>query len=73
MQLELLRDSGLTPLQIIRAFSQTNSEILGLSKDLGTLAPGKAADLLVFARDPSEDITRMHDIEAVYLGGNKFR
>jgi imidazolonepropionase-like amidohydrolase len=72
-QMELLRDAGLTPLQIIRSFSQTNAEILGLSKDLGTLAPGKAADLLVLPRDPSEDITRMHDIEAVYLGGTRFR
>ena len=72
-QMDLLRDAGFTPLQIIRAFSQTNSEMLGLSKDLGTLAPGKVADLLVIPRDPSEDITRMHDIEAVYLGGNRFR
>jgi hypothetical protein len=46
-QMELLRDAGLAPMQIIQTFSKNNSEILGIDKDFGTLAKGKAADLLV--------------------------
>jgi len=71
-QMELMRDAGLTPMQIIVAFSKSNSEMLGIDKDFGTLAKGKAADLLVLAKNPLDDITNMRSIEAVYLGGKKF-
>jgi imidazolonepropionase-like amidohydrolase len=71
-QMELLRDAGLTPMQVIQTFSKNNSELLGIDKDFGTLAQGKAADLLVLAKDPLADITNMRAIEAVYLGGRKF-
>jgi imidazolonepropionase-like amidohydrolase len=59
-------------MQIIVAFSKNNSELLGIDKDFGTLAKGKAADLLVLARNPLDDITNMRSIETVYLGGKKF-
>lgn len=71
-QMELLRDSGLAPMQIIQTFSKNNSELLGIDKEFGTLAKGKAADLLVVAENPLDDITNMRTIEAVYLGGRKF-
>ena len=71
-QMELMRDAGLTPMQIIQAFSKNNAELLGVDRDFGTLAKGKAADLLVLARNPLDDITHMRAIEAVYLGGKKF-
>ena len=48
--MELMRDAGLTNMQIIQAFSRNNSEMLGIDKDFGTLANGKAADLLVLSR-----------------------
>jgi imidazolonepropionase-like amidohydrolase len=71
-QMELMRDAGLSPMQIIMAFSKNNSEMLGIDRDFGTLAKGKAADLLVLAKNPLDDITNMRSIEAVYLGGKKF-
>jgi len=71
-QMDLLREAGLTPMQIIQSFSRNNAEMLGISKDLGTLAVGKAADLLVLAGNPLDDIRNMRTIEAVYLGGKKF-
>ena len=71
-QMELMRDAGLTPMQIIQAFSKNNSELLGIDKDFGTLAKGKAADLLVLTKNPLDDITNMRSMEAVYLGGKKF-
>jgi imidazolonepropionase-like amidohydrolase len=71
-QMELLRDAGLTPMQVIQTFSKNNSELLGIDKDFGTLAQDKAADLLVLAKDPLADITNMRTIEVVYLGGRKF-
>jgi imidazolonepropionase-like amidohydrolase len=71
-QMELLRDAGLTPMQVIQSFSKNNSELLGIDKDFGTLQKGKAADLLVLARNPVDDIANMRTMEAVYLGGRKF-
>ena len=71
-QMELMRDAGLTPMQMIQSFSKNNAETLGIDKDFGTLAKGKAADLLVLTRNPLDDITNMRTIEAVYLGGKKF-
>ena len=71
-QMELMRDAGLTPMQIIQSFSKNNAEMFDIDKDFGTLAKGKAADLLVLARNPLDDITNMRSIEAVYLGGKKF-
>jgi imidazolonepropionase-like amidohydrolase len=71
-QMELMRDAGLTPMQIIQSFSKNNSEMFGIDSDFGTLAKGKAADLLVLTRNPLEDITNMRSVEAVYLGGRKF-
>jgi imidazolonepropionase-like amidohydrolase len=71
-QMELMRDAGLTPMQIIQSFSKNNAEMLGIDKDFGTLAKGKAADLLVLTKNPLDDITNMRTLEAVYLGGKKF-
>jgi imidazolonepropionase-like amidohydrolase len=56
----------------VLSFSKNASEALGIDKDFGTLAKGKAADLLVVTKNPLDDITNMRQIEAVYLGGKKF-
>jgi imidazolonepropionase-like amidohydrolase len=71
-QMELMRDAGLSPMQIIMAFSKNNSEMLGIDQDFGTLARGKTADLLVLTHNPLDAITNMRSIETVYLGGKKF-
>jgi imidazolonepropionase-like amidohydrolase len=59
-------------MQIIQSFSKNNAEMLGIDRDFGTLVTGKAADLLVLAKNPLDDITNMRTMEAVYLGGKKF-
>jgi imidazolonepropionase-like amidohydrolase len=71
-QMELMRDAGLTPMQIILSFSKNAAEALGIDKDFGTLAAGKAADFLVLTKNPLDDITNMRTMEAIYLGGKKF-
>jgi imidazolonepropionase-like amidohydrolase len=71
-QMELMLQAGLTPMQIIQSFSKNNSEMLGIDKDFGTLAKGKAADLLVLTKNPLDDITNMRTLEVVYLGGKRF-
>ena len=70
--MELMVEAGLTPLQVIQSFSKGASEALRIDKDFGTIAQGKAADLLLLDRDPLQDIRNMRSIAAVYLGGKKF-
>ena len=69
---DLMKEAGLTPMQIIQAFSKGGAETLGIDEDFGTLAKGKAADLIVVEKSPLDDITHMRSISAVYLGGKKF-
>jgi len=71
-EMELMVQSGLTPMQVIQSFSKGAAETLGIDKDFGTLAKGKAADLLVLEKNPLDSITNMRAIQTIYLGGKKF-
>jgi imidazolonepropionase-like amidohydrolase len=71
-EMELMVQSGLTPMQVIQSFSKDASEALGIDKEFGTLAKGKTADLLVLEKNPLENIANMRSIQAIYLGGKKF-
>ncbi|HEY6365997.1 MAG TPA: amidohydrolase family protein [Candidatus Binatia bacterium] len=71
-EMELMVQTGLTPMQVIQSFSKGASEALGIDKEFGTLTKGKAADLLVLEKNPLENITNMRTIHAIYLGGKKF-
>lgn len=70
-EMELMVQAGLTPMQVIQSFSKNASETLGIDRDFGTLAQGKAADLLVLERNPLDNIANMRTIQAVYLGGSR--
>jgi imidazolonepropionase-like amidohydrolase len=72
-QMEMMVDAGLTPMQVIQSFTKGASETLRIEKDFGTLAKGKAADLLVLRKNPLENIANMRTIESVYLGGKLFQ
>lgn len=72
LEMELMVKYGMTPMQVIEAFSKTNSEILGIDKDYGSLAKGKMADLVVLDKSPLDNILNTRSISAVYIGGKKF-
>lgn len=65
---------GLSPLETIVCATRNNARVAGLADKLGTLEPGKWADLLVVKGDPLEDITLLKDranIELVFKGGRQ--
>ncbi len=72
-EMELMVEAGLTPIEVIQSFSKNASEALGIQKDFGTLAKGKAADLVVLDKNPLDDIRNSRTIHAVYLGGKKLQ
>ncbi len=49
---ELLEEAGLTPMEVIQAGTSQAAELLGVSQDRGTIAPGKRADLVILEEDP---------------------
>lgn len=55
----LVREAGLTPLAAITAATWNGARVLGLDHDRGTVAVGRAADLVVTRGDPSTDITEL--------------
>lgn len=73
MELELLtRDAGLTNAEALEAATRTGAAIILREKELGTVEPGKLADLIVINGNPLEDISILQESEkilCVLLGG----
>jgi imidazolonepropionase-like amidohydrolase len=68
-ELELLVMAGLTPSDALRAATFDAAAALGHEKDLGAIAEGKLADLVIVRADPRLSIANMAQIEAVVLRG----
>ena len=66
-ELEMLADAGMTPQQAIAAGTREAAACLGLERDLGTLEPGKLADLIVVDGNPLEDITLLQQRDRIRL------
>jgi imidazolonepropionase-like amidohydrolase len=60
---------GMTPLQAIRAATLDAARLLGKDQELGSVAPGKAADLLAVACDPLRDIECLRQVRGVVKAG----
>jgi imidazolonepropionase-like amidohydrolase len=68
MEMKMMEDAGLTPMQIIVSATKNAAEYMGL-KDLGTLTEGHWADFIVLDANPLEKITNMREMSGVYIGG----
>jgi imidazolonepropionase-like amidohydrolase len=68
-ELELLVRAGLSPMEAIVAATRRPAERLGKRDVFGTIAPGRAADLLLLSADPLADIRNIRQIERVIVGG----
>jgi imidazolonepropionase-like amidohydrolase len=68
-ELELLVESGLTPLEAITAATSTAASFLYRSDQIGTLRTGLQADLIVLRSDPSQDISAIRGVDRVMVAG----
>lgn len=76
MELELMVKAGMTPMQAIVASTRTAAECLQMEHEVGTLEPGKLADLLVVDGDPLADISVLQNRDRLALimkGGEIFK
>lgn len=64
---------GLTPLQAIQAATVNASGLLGWSDRVGTLEPGRYADLVAVEGDPLQDVTVLERVKVVMKGGEVVR
>ena len=65
--------AGMTPLAAIRTATTTAAELMGWSDRVGSLAPGRFADLVAVARDPLVDVTELERPVVVVKGGRLVR
>jgi imidazolonepropionase-like amidohydrolase len=68
-EMELMVDSGMSPMEVIVAATKGAAEAIGQGQRLGTLEPGKLADVIVVGGDVLRDIGAIRQVELVVKGG----
>ena len=64
-----MAENGFTPMQALVAATSSAAELMGVSDELGTIGPGKRADLVVVDGEPLDLEKLTNRIEAVYKDG----
>ncbi len=68
----MLASGGMTPLEVLRCATLNGSRIVGRPQDLGTIEPGKLADLVILDKSPLDDIHNTNTIHWVMKNGELF-
>jgi imidazolonepropionase-like amidohydrolase len=71
LELEYEAKAGLTPMQVLVSAASGAAKAMQISDQVGTLEPGKIADLVVLTANPLDDIRNTRKIDSVWLGGNR--
>lgn len=66
-ELELLREAGFHPLEVIRSATLYGAEALGMDKEIGSVEVGKLADLIVIAENPLKNLQCLYGTGAIKL------
>jgi imidazolonepropionase-like amidohydrolase len=71
VEVEYMVKAGMTPMQTIVAATGGSARAMKLDADLGTIQPGKQADLLVLNANPLDNILNTRQIHSVWIGGRR--
>jgi hypothetical protein len=66
-EMELLREAGFHPLEVIRSATLYGAQALGMDKEIGTVEPGKLADLVLVDGNPLENLQLLYGTGAIVL------
>jgi imidazolonepropionase-like amidohydrolase len=66
-ELELLREAGFHPLEVIRSATLYGAQALGADRDLGTIEVGKLADMVIVDANPLENLQVLYGTGAIKL------
>lgn len=72
-EIKLMVQCGMTPMDALVSATKSSADLLGISKDYGTLEEGKAADFLVLDENPLDNLDTLFNIQSVYKLGRKVR
>jgi imidazolonepropionase-like amidohydrolase len=72
-EMELMVDYGMTPLQVLKAATSINAKAFHLDKQIGTLKPGMAADIIIMSGNPSTNINAIRKMLFVMKDGKNYR
>ena len=70
--IELLVEAGFSPVEAIRIATLNGATYMGRDASIGSIAPGKAADLVVLGGNPAEKIENIEKVELVFKDGIGF-
>ena len=68
-EIRLMKEAGMTPMQIIIAGTQNAARVCNLENELGTIEPGKIADIIIVKDNPLEDLESLLDVQMVIHNG----
>src|ERR1700683_2155360 len=71
-EIELLVEAGFTPVQAIQIGTENGATYLGQRDRIGTLAPGRQADIVLIKGDPSSNIADIENVETVFKAGGVY-
>jgi imidazolonepropionase-like amidohydrolase len=72
-EIERMSEAGMTPMQIIIASTKNAAIVSGIEDQVGTLAVGRIADVLIVSGDPLEDLKNLSNIRMVIHNGTIIR
>ncbi len=65
----LMVKAGMTPMDAIRAATSSAADLIGDTADIGSVQPGRYADIVAVAGDPLADVTQLEHVQFVMKGG----
>lgn len=68
-EFELLVKFGMPPVEALKAATVNAADLLGLANEIGTIEPGKSADIIAVTGDPLQDVTVLKKVEFVMARG----
>ncbi len=71
MEMEMMVEAGMSPMQVLVSATGDAAKCHRMDHELGVLAPGRVADLLVLGANPIENIRNLRSIEQVWIGGRR--
>jgi imidazolonepropionase-like amidohydrolase len=72
MELENYSAGGLTPVEVLRTATSVSAEAIGAAADLGTLEPGKLADLAIIDGNPLANVSDLRRVKRVMKDGRLY-
>lgn len=70
---KIYADAGATPMWVITSMTRVNAGIIGKQRDIGTIEPGKYADLVILRGDPLDDLSALANVETVIKNGAVYK